>query len=76
MHRVALPGRGSGIAFAGGSVWASEYDARLVLRLDPLTGALLTAVHKGLQPRESVEAAGALWVAGQSAGTVTPIPLS
>jgi DNA-binding beta-propeller fold protein YncE len=74
-HRVELPGAGSGIAFAGGSVWASAYDAGLVLRLDPATGAILGAVHIGGKPRESVEAGGALWVVDEAGGTVTPVPL-
>ena len=73
-RRVALPSRGSGIAFANGSVWVSAYDSKLVLRLDPATGAILGAVHTGSEPRESVAAAGALWVANQADGTVTPIP--
>ena len=50
-------------------------SAGLVLRLDPGTGALLGAVHTGREPRESVEAGGALWVANQLNGTVTPVPL-
>ena len=75
VERVTLPSRGSGISFAGGSVWVSAYDSSLVVRLDPASGALLGAVHTGPEPRESVAAGGALWVANQLNGTVTPIPL-
>ena len=75
IRRVTLPSRGSGVSFAGGSVWVSAYDSGLVLSLDPATGALLGAVHTGPEPRESVEAGGALWVANQLNGTVTPVPL-
>ena len=75
IRRVTLPSRGSGVSFAGGSVWVSAYDSGLVLRLDPATGALLGAVHTGPELRESVEAGGALWVANQLNGTVTPVPL-
>ncbi len=70
-----LPGRGSGIAVAGGSVWASDYDGALVIRLDPATGALLGAVKSGRQPRESAVAGGYLWVLDQADAAVTPIPL-
>jgi DNA-binding beta-propeller fold protein YncE len=76
LRRVALPGRGSGVSFAGGSVWVSVYDARLVLRLDPATGALAGAVNTGLGPRESAVAGGALWVLDERGGSVTPIPLA
>ena len=75
VRRVTLPSRGSGVAYAGGSVWVSAYDSSLVVRLDPATGALLGAVHTGPEPRESVAAGGALWVANQLNGTVTPVPL-
>jgi DNA-binding beta-propeller fold protein YncE len=75
VRRVTLPSRGSGISFAGGSVWVSAYDSGLVVRLQPATGALLGAVHTGPEPRESVAAGGALWVANQLNGTVTPVPL-
>jgi streptogramin lyase len=72
-RRRNLPSAGSGIAFAGGSVWVSAFNSALVVRLDPATGALLGAVRTGAGPRESVVAAGALWVIDQSDGTVTPI---
>jgi len=73
-RRVKLPGRASGIAFAGGVVWVSLYDLRLVADLDPATGALLGAVHTGAQPRDSVAAAGQVWVADQASAQLTPIP--
>jgi streptogramin lyase len=76
VRRLTLPGRGSGVSYAGGSVWASVYDNRYVVRLDPATGALLGAVHTGLSPRESVVAGGALWVLDEAGAAVTPIPLS
>lgn len=74
-RRVRLPGRGGGIAYANGAVWVSVYDRRLALELDPRTGAFLGAVHTGGQPRESVVAAGVLWIVDQSAGALTPLPL-
>jgi streptogramin lyase len=75
MRRVKLPSRGSGVAFANGVVWVSLYDSRLVVELDPTTGAFVGAIHTGAQPRESVAAAGQLWVTDQASGQVTPIPL-
>jgi DNA-binding beta-propeller fold protein YncE len=57
-RRVRLPGRGGGIA----------------LELDPQTGAFLGAVHTGGQPRESLVAAGVLWIVDQAVGALTPLP--
>jgi streptogramin lyase len=74
-RRIPLPGRGSGVAFAGGRVWVSDYDHRTVLGLDPASGTILAAVHTGGQPRESIVAGGVLWVCDQADGTVTPIPV-
>jgi DNA-binding beta-propeller fold protein YncE len=74
-RRIALPGSGSGIAFAGASVWVSVYDTGLVLRLDPARGAIVGAVRIGGKPRESVEVGGALWVVDEAGGTVTPVSL-
>ena len=54
VRRVRLPGRGSGIAYAGGRVWVTVYDARYVLALDPMKGTLLAAVHAGVQPSDSL----------------------
>jgi streptogramin lyase len=74
-RRVRLPSRGGGIAYANGAVWVSLYDLRLALELDPQTGAFLGAVHTGGQPRESLVAAGSLWIVDQAAGALTPLPL-
>jgi YVTN family beta-propeller protein len=74
--RVTLPGRGSGIGFAGGRVWASAYDRRLVLALAPATGRRLAAVHTASQPRESLAVGSTLWVVDQGAGALTPVPAS
>lgn len=73
VRRVRLPGRGSGIASAGGRVWVTVYDRRYVLALDPATGAFLAAVHAGVQPRDSVGAGSTLWVCDQLSGTVVPV---
>jgi virginiamycin B lyase len=73
VRRVRLPGRGSGIAFANGRVWASAYDRRLVLALDPPTGAFAAAVHTGTQPRESLVLGSTLWVVDQAVGALTPV---
>jgi hypothetical protein len=75
LRSVKLPGKGSGIAFAGGRVWVSVFDRRLVVGLDPVTGSLLSAVHTGTGPRESIVAGGMLWVADESVGKLTPLPL-
>lgn len=56
----ATSGKGSGIAFADGRVWASLFDRRLVVELDPVTEALIGAVHTGAGPRESIVAGGML----------------
>ncbi len=74
-HRRTLPGRGSGITYAGGSIWSSDYDDGYVLRLDPRTGALVGATRTGSQPRESAAAGGVLWVLDQADGDVSPVPL-
>jgi DNA-binding beta-propeller fold protein YncE len=73
---VSLTGRGGGIAFGGGRVWVSAYDRAYAVELDPLTGALLGAVHTGAKPRDSVVAGQTLWVVDQAAGKLTPIPLA
>jgi len=68
-------GRGGGIAFGGGRVWVSVYDLAYAVELDPLTGALLGAVHTGAKPRDAVVAGQTLWVVDEAAGKLTPIPL-
>jgi len=73
VRNVKLPGKGSGIAFAGGHLWVSVFDRRYVVELDPVTGTILGAVHTGAGPRESVVAGGVLWVADESVGKLTPI---
>ncbi len=75
VRRLRLPSRGGGIAFAGGSVWASAYDSGLVVRLDPRSGTVVAAVRTGSQPRDSVAANGYLWVVDQGEDAVTPIPV-
>ncbi len=75
VRRVTLPGRGGGIAFGGGRVWVSAYDRAYAVELDPLTGALLGAVHTGAQPRDAIVVGQTLWVVDQAAGKLTPIPL-
>jgi YVTN family beta-propeller protein len=73
--RRRLGGRGGGIAFAGGSVWASDYDGAYVVRIDPRTGAFLSATATGRQPRESLPVGSTLWVLDQADGAVSPVPL-
>lgn len=73
VRRVRLPGHGSGIAYAGGRVWVTVYDARYVLALDPRTGVFLAAVHAGLQPRDSVVVGSTLWVCDQLDGALVPV---
>jgi virginiamycin B lyase len=73
VRRVSLPGKGSGIAYAGGRVWVTVYDRRYVLALDPATGAFAAAVHAGLQPRESLLVGSTLWVLDQNGGAVVPV---
>lgn len=72
-RRVRLPGRGSGIAFAAGRVWASAYDRRIVVALDPSSGAYAAAVHTGARPRESLVLGATLWVVDQGSGALTPV---
>ena len=74
-YRVTLPSRGGGISYAGDRVWASAYDSRLVVELDPATGALMGAVHTGSEPRDSVVDGGTVWVVDQGSAELTPIAL-
>jgi sugar lactone lactonase YvrE len=73
VRRVRLPGRGSGIAYAGGRVWVTVYDRRYVLALDPARGTFVAAVHAGAQPRDSVVVGSTLWVLDQLNGAVVPV---
>jgi outer membrane protein assembly factor BamB len=73
VRRVRLPGRGSGIAYAGGRVWVTVYDRRCVLALDPARGTFLAAVHAGVQPRDSVVVGSTLWVLDQLTGSLVPV---
>ena len=73
LRRVRLPGRGSGIAYAGGRVWVTIYDARYVLAVDPLKGTFLAAVHAGVQPRDLLVVDSTLWVCDQLAGALVPV---
>jgi streptogramin lyase len=73
VRRIPLPGQGSGIAYAGGRVWVTVYDARYVLALDPAKGTFLAAVHAGVQPRDSLVVGSTLWVCDQLTGALVPV---
>ena len=71
--KVTLPGRGSGISYANGLVWVSDWDDAYVVELNTATGALVGAVHTGTRPRESVVLGNTLWVLDEAVGRLTPV---
>jgi DNA-binding beta-propeller fold protein YncE len=60
------------VGFAcGRALWTARYYDRTVLRIDPTTRRITGRVLVGDGPRSLVIAAGSVWVANQSAGTIT-----
>jgi streptogramin lyase len=60
------------VGFAcGRALWTARYYDRTVLRIDPETRRITGRVRVGDGPRSLIIAVGNVWVANQSAGTIT-----
>jgi streptogramin lyase len=66
-------GGAQGVAFDGSSLWVAMYDLGEALRIDPTSGRTLRRVVVGEKPRGLVVAAGSVWVANSTSGTVSRI---
>jgi DNA-binding beta-propeller fold protein YncE len=63
-----------GILYDGSSIWATDYDAGTLLKLDP-TGAILQTVGAGSNPAHPAFDGTNIWVPG-AGGTVTVVRAS
>ena len=64
------------VADDGSSLWVALYNAGLVLKVDRSTGAVRKRFRVGVKPRGLTVAAGSVWVANSSSGTLSRIALS
>jgi DNA-binding beta-propeller fold protein YncE len=64
-----------GVEDDGTSLWVAMYGDGLVLRVDRSTGAVLKRYRVGRRPRGLTIAAGSVWVANSSSGTISRIGL-
>ena len=55
------------------SLWTATYSTGFLLRIDPRTLKVTARLRVGDQPRSIVIAAGSIWVANQSSGTVSRV---
>jgi YVTN family beta-propeller protein len=61
------------VAGGAGSTWVADPAAAAVLRINPVTGAVVDRIPVGGQPGSIVTGAGAVWVASAVGATVTRI---
>jgi virginiamycin B lyase len=66
-------GGAQGVDFDGSSLWVAMYNPGQVVRVDPATGRVQRRVVVGGKPRGVVVAAGSVWVANSTSGTVSRI---
>jgi glutamine cyclotransferase len=45
LHTIPLPGGGSGMAWAEGTLWVGQHQKRQILQVDPATGAVLRTIE-------------------------------
>jgi DNA-binding beta-propeller fold protein YncE len=62
-----------GVAFDSSSLWVAMYNPGEVLRIDPNNGGLQRRVLVGGKPRGIAVAAGSVWVANSTSGTVSRV---
>jgi peptide/nickel transport system substrate-binding protein len=72
---ITVDGAPSGLAFAGGSLWVADGDARSVAQVDPGADKVRQRIDVGNAPRSLAAAAGALWVVSGLDGSVNKIDL-
>jgi streptogramin lyase len=65
-----------GVEDDGSALWVALYGEGLVLRVDRATGAVRERFRFGWKPRGLTIAAGSVWVANSSSGTISRIRLS
>ena len=56
-----------------GSVWQTDYENDVLLRIDPVTGKVLASIPVGSAPEGVAVTAGSVWVADEHDGAVTRI---
>jgi streptogramin lyase len=66
-------GGAQGVAFDGSSLWVAMYNAGEILRINPANGRVQRRVLVGDKPRGLAVAAGSVWVANSSSGTVSRV---
>lgn len=64
-----------GVQDDGTSLWVALYNSGLVLQLDRATGAVRKRFRVGKKPRGLTIAAGSVWVANSTSGTISRIAL-
>ena len=55
----------------GGTVWASVYDAGLVVRVDAASGRIVQRIRVGSKPRDLVVDGTSNWVVNQGSSTIS-----
>jgi streptogramin lyase len=66
-------GGAQGVVFDGSSLWVAMYNLGEVLRIDPTNGRVQRRVFIGKKPRGVAIAAGSVWVANSTSGTVSRV---
>jgi virginiamycin B lyase len=59
------------VALGFGSVWATNYGADTVTRVDAATGAVVATLPTGDDPKGVATGAGAVWIANAADCTLT-----
>ena len=76
MKRLSIGSAGAqGVQDDGTSLWVALYNNGLVLQLDRATGAVRKRFRVGKKPRGLTIAAGSVWVANSTSGTISRIAL-
>lgn len=70
---TSLPSAPGQVVSAGGSIWAAQPASGTILRLDPLTGAVLGRVKVGNETGGLAVKDGIVWVASTEAGSIVGV---
>ena len=61
------------VTTGAGSVWQTDFERNVVLRIDPVAGKVVATIPVGSSPEGVVVTAGSVWVADEGDGAVTRI---
>ena len=63
--RIPVPDRPAGMAFAAGSLWVAENEARRVAQIDPQSSTIVQSIDVGNAPSAVAVGFGSLWVTSE-----------